>query len=239
MIPKITHQTARTSHLNWEEGRLTRRMRKLLPDWDHQLWDNSEQAAAVRRIFPHLSDRFDAIPFGVARSDIARYALLYEYGGMYLDIDYKLLRAFDEDLRSARVLLPIELYEQNSHDRYREFVIGNSLLGSTPKQQFWYDLVEYIFAKHSPDLMTSEHEIVGKTGPVALTDFYLDAFAEKSEVTLAAKNLFQPDIWAFGMRNSADENTYGVHLHWGSWRGHDRLLAARILLRRKLNALAS
>jgi hypothetical protein len=39
------------------------------------------------------------------------------------------------------------------------------------------------------------------------------------------------------MINSADRQTYGVHLHWGSWRGKPALTAARAVLRRKLNAI--
>ena len=239
MIPKIVHQTVRTKDVSWEEARLTKRIRRILSDWEYRLWDNEGQARLIHQIFPHLASRFEAIDFGVARADIARYAMMYEFGGVYLDIDYKLLPYIGEDVRDTQLLLPIELYDQDNPDRFRPFVIGNSILGSAPKQQYWKDLVEYIFETKAPDAMVSSDEIVATTGPVALTDFHEDRAPHDSNIVLAEKNLFQPDISLMGMRTSADARTYGVHLHWGSWRARAPHVAMRILLRRKLNALVS
>lgn len=239
LIPKLVHQTARTKDLAWEERRLADRIQRILFDWEYRLWDNDEQRALFHQLFPELANRFDKIPFGVARSDLARYAILYLYGGVYVDIDYRLLRYVDKNISHAQLVLPIELYNQSNPDKFRPIVIGNSFLAAAPKQLFWKNLIEDIFDKLAPDRMASPDQIVSTTGPVALTDFYERHKPYGSEVLVAEKNLFQPNISFLGLRSSADKETYGVHLHWGSWRRHSPLTAIRILLRRKLNALVS
>jgi hypothetical protein len=72
-----------------------------------------------------------------------------------------------------------------------------------------------------------------------VTEFYLQRADQYPEVHLPPQNEFHPSISLFALRSSADRDSYGIHLHWGSWRGRPASVAARTLLRRKINGLLS
>lgn len=240
MIPKITHQTARTTRLSWEEARLTKRLRNKLRSWEHHLWDDADNAALVARLFPQYSKLYDAIPFGVAKADIARCAYLYAYGGFYFDTDFRLLRAPDGDILDKSCVVPIEKPQAQHNVLHETHVgLGNACLGSAPEYPFWKNFISFIFESNRPHLIRHQDQIIGATGPDALTSFYMTHAYDYPDLYLAPKNQFNPDISIFALRSSADADTYGVHLHWGSWRKQAFTIAARRLLRRKINGLVS
>ena len=89
MIPQIIHQTAQTKHLTWEERRLLRRAKKLMPDYEFRLYDDSDCLSLVEKHFPQYAEQFKRISRGVCKADVARLMFLYLYGGWYCDTDYK------------------------------------------------------------------------------------------------------------------------------------------------------
>lgn len=240
MIPEIIHQTAKSRDLSWEEARLVKRLRRMLPGWEYHLWDDQDNARLVAEHFPHYSGMYDAIPYGVARSDVARYVYMHAFGGFYLDTDYKLLRPLDNQLRSPDCLIPLEGADPQDEPATPDYLgLGNAIMGSAPGHRFWGDLVTHIFECKRPHTLTRNEHIIQTTGPEVLTRFYLARAAEYPDIALPAKNRFYPRMSWLGTRTSAEPDTYGVHLHWGSWRSKSLNIAARTLLRRKLNGLLS
>lgn len=237
MIPHILHQTARSSDLSWEERRMVRRMRAMLPGWTYRFWDDDANGALVAAQFPRHLSRYKAIRFGVAKADIARYVYMHAIGGVYLDTDYKLLRPIGPDLLDSRCVIPLESAGAGSPASIPP--LGNAALASEPGHPFWKELIEHIFVHNRPDELTDRDQIVGATGPHAVARFYAANSQRYRDVVLPPKNVFHPDIALFALKTSADDRTVGVHLHWGSWRGRSPAVAARILLRRKLNGLLS
>ena len=240
MIPKIIHQTSKSKNLSWEERRLVTRLRRMLPDWRHHLWDDQDNSDLVDRVFPAFSARYKTIRFGVAKADVARCAYMYAYGGFYFDTDYKLLRAPDEALRSKKCVVPLEQSRPSKAPApQQELQLGNAALASEPGHAFWKDFIEFIFDEKKAHLITDPQQIIPATGPVAITEFYSERADQYPELYLPPQNQFHPSISLFALRSSADRDSYGIHLHWGSWRGRPASVAARTLLRRKINGLFS
>ena len=240
MIPKIIHQTARTKHLSWEERRLAARLRTMLPGWRYRLWDDADNLALMRDQFPEYAAAYDAIPFGVAKADVARYAYLHAEGGFYFDTDYKLLRPVDRAVSELRCVIPLEFARgvpRPPENLVDYAYLGNSVMGSAAGFGFWRELLRYIFEEKRPERLKDGAEVVYVTGPGALSRFYHENRARFPDIALPDKNLFHPDIRHLAIVTSADARTYGVHLNWGSWRGKPIATAARNLLRRKLNAI--
>lgn len=208
------------------------------PGWTHHLWDDADNARLVGEHFPGYADRYAQVPFGVAKSDIARYVYMHAFGGFYLDTDYKLFRPMDEALRAHACVIPLEGADPQvgpTPDWY--LGLGNAFMGSEPAHPFWARLIEHIFEELRPHALTRREDIIPATGPEAVTRFYIPRAAEFPDIALPAKNDFYPAMRALGTRTSADASTYGVHLHWGRWRNQRVDIAARNLLRRKLNGL--
>lgn len=87
-IPKIIHQTFKTSKLPFLTRWHIARFRKKNPDYAYEFYDDE-------RIDDFLQKEFDEEVFflykklniGAAKADFFRYAVLYKKGGVYVDID--------------------------------------------------------------------------------------------------------------------------------------------------------
>lgn len=90
-IPKIIHQIWLGSPLPERYKKFISNWRKHHPDWEYILWtDKSIKTLNLQR--PEL------VTEGVTYADITdilRYEILYQFGGLYIDTDYECLQPFD------------------------------------------------------------------------------------------------------------------------------------------------
>jgi len=63
------------------------------PGWESHLWTDETASAFVADKFPALKDMWDSYRYPIERIDALRYMVLYEYGGVVLDMDLKCRRA--------------------------------------------------------------------------------------------------------------------------------------------------
>ena len=56
-------------------------------DFAYCLWTHAELEAFVADEYPWLLSTYDDYPYLIQRCDVARYMLLYRYGGTYVDLD--------------------------------------------------------------------------------------------------------------------------------------------------------
>jgi mannosyltransferase OCH1-like enzyme len=238
MISKILHQTAATKTLAWEERMLLKKAKKLLPDWNYVLWTDDDILAVMQRQFAPFVDTFRQIKRGIVIADIGRYAALYEQGGIYLDTDYKLIKAPDRYL-DASCILPIEegtIERRHSNIETNEFKLGNAFLGSIPRHDFWKDLLTHILTAASIEELNFGNP-VATSGPIALTRFWQRHGEHYPGIRLPAKAEFYPDLASLNFSFAGTPDTVGVHLCWGSWRGKRSLQKYRNIIRRKVTGL--
>lgn len=90
-IPKIIHQIWIGSPFPEKYKKFQQSWIKHHPDWEYRLWTDKE-IKAFNLKNKHIYDA--ASNFG-AKSDIARYEILYRLGGLYVDTDFECLRPMD------------------------------------------------------------------------------------------------------------------------------------------------
>jgi mannosyltransferase OCH1-like enzyme len=95
-IPKVLYQTYKTSKLplifKWHIYRLKKRN----PDYDYQFYDDDRVETFILNEFGEdIFKLFKRINIGAAKADFFRYAILYKKGGIYLDIDSRILHEID------------------------------------------------------------------------------------------------------------------------------------------------
>lgn len=113
----------------------------------------------VRNHYPDDVYRvFIKLPLGVMRADLWRYCILYKYGGIYSDIDSKLLR-------------PIETWDFKKGDR---IIIGleNDIhfcqwtIASVPNHPILKNVIQMIVDEFNKGIdLTNEHFVHKHTGP--------------------------------------------------------------------------
>jgi mannosyltransferase OCH1-like enzyme len=208
--------------------------------WAYHIWDDVDNSRIIGEHFPHYAAQYEAIPFGVAKADIARYVYMYAFGGVYMDTDYKLLRPLDDVILEKRCVIPLEGADPHDGPATIDYPgLGNAIIASEAAHPFWPPFIEHIFEVGRPESLRDKNHIIRTTGPEAVTRFYLARAGEFPDISLPAKNYFYPTLSWMATRTTADHKSYGAHLHWGSWRNVPVSVAARNLIRRKLNGFLS
>lgn len=108
-IPKLAHWIWLSPELPcWAEENIAQ-FRQLHGNWSFRIWHE------LPADFPEsLRAIINTIPWYSSRSDIFRYWLLAEYGGVFLDTDIVPLRPFDDLLKHSFFLAPCQ---PEGHDR--------------------------------------------------------------------------------------------------------------------------
>ncbi len=96
-VPKNIFQTFKTADLPWITRFYIHRMKRQNPGWTYHFYDD-------RRILEFFSEHFPpeylkaykSLTIGAAKADFFRYAVLYKFGGVYLDIDSYVKTPFDQ-----------------------------------------------------------------------------------------------------------------------------------------------
>ncbi len=210
-------QTWKTEKMSaeWEQCRQSL-LANLPDDWTYVFFTDEQMFRFVKNEFPDVYDNFVQMPYGVQRADVLRYLWLYKYGGIYLDLDYKILKNFTSFFDSIDVPLYV-LYSANT-----PFILTNSLIAAKPGLEFLLALAKksvatplgswWSFTKHT-DVMTS-------TGPIAF-----NSAVKNSQVPYAVlpNALFLPSS-PFLENDKLFNNAFMVAVDGGSWNSTDSVV---------------
>ena len=97
--------------------------KKLHPDWEFKFWTDQD----IRQLGLNYQDLYDKMRNYAGKSDIARYEILYKFGGVYRDLDVKCLKSINDLNHIYDFYAPIE-YPVLYWDRM--LVLNNGLIGS-------------------------------------------------------------------------------------------------------------
>lgn len=216
MIPKIIHQTAKTAQLAPQWAELQAKVRALHPDCEYRLWTDADNRAFVRSEMPWLLKTFDDMPRPIMRADLIRYVIMFSIGGLYLDIDYEMLKPFD--LWEKGCVLP---YNRNRSAGDRFDGIGNCIFASAPGNPLWIGLVKAIQAR-AP--FSEDVDVEAETGPEFINRFRMSV----GETEWASWRIFMPERALFHPKTPRTEAerqrivskgiAYGIHHCHGTWR---------------------
>ena len=223
MIPQIIHQTYKTKELPLRLKNYQEKLLKLHPGWKYFLWDDEDNSRLLQSYYPSLDGCYKNLPLKIMQVDFIRYVYLFHYGGLYLDLDYELLKPFD--------LLDYSLVLPKESDSQINFRLGNALLASVARHPFWEKILEEI--NHSCldlPVFLEEDEVIDLTGPGLVTKVYLKYFNNDPLIFLPARSFFNPPR----PRNRQEyiklvekNQSYGIHHCEGSWRALTKLARLR------------
>ncbi len=206
MIPAIIHQTWKTGDIppEWKESRIS--WQRLHPDWQYIFWTDSDLERFIEERYPWFLDIYRDYPYAIQRIDAARYFILYEYGGIYSDLDIICERNCDF-LRSHPAVIP----------ETEPFGFSNDLIMSEPKHPFFLQMIENLgkahckFSRHP--LLLRHFRVMLSTGPFYLTRQYHDC-SEKKGIFILPLSLY----------NGQEATSIVRHIHGGSWHAWDSRL---------------
>lgn len=218
MIPKIIHHSAPKSkklwHPIWEI---------CLPTWyknfpqqkyQHIMWNDSMIDDFVEDKFFKYYHVYNSFPFHIMQLDFSRICFMYEFGGIYVDMDYYCFENFYSDLNAKSFIVESPVQSE---------IFQNSLLISEPKQKIWLDLLDEIIEKYFyfdilDDYRSNHFNEYVKTisGPNSIDRLYKNNPQKFKEIALLKSEKYNPIIDDFYKKEKM-KNVKTFHFLSGLW----------------------
>jgi hypothetical protein len=148
-VPHAIHHFAPANRDDWHEswGPCHDSWKQHFPTFEHHMWtDEAIDDFIHKRYDAAFYDVYRSFAHPVQRWHVARYLVLYEYGGIYADMDMECMGNFYEHLDAGKVNLP----------RHGKGMFHNALMASPAKHPFWhYVLPEILGWRESEDVDNS------------------------------------------------------------------------------------
>jgi len=165
-IPPIIHQI-------WIQGqnalpqryvKASEQWQKRNPGWHYHFWDDQSLTKFLKEYQPHWLPLYECQQDLYARSDVARYALLEHYGGLYADMDTWCVRPVSRFVHTGAASLKVQIYspsyKKSQFHPTRYDLVANSIIACTPGHPIWEQVREEIARRNDP-VMT----VPWRTGP--------------------------------------------------------------------------
>jgi mannosyltransferase OCH1-like enzyme len=216
-IPKKLHHV-------WLGGRLPDKYKWMVdtwrnchPDWEYKLWGDEDAEN-----FPMINrGAFNIIKNKGAKSDILRYEILYQHGGIYMDTDFICVKPFDD-------FLHLDFFGGSGHTANP--CAFNGLFGCTPNHEVLRKVIDVISRKDIKEDYRL-NEIMWVTGPDCFSKEVM-SYVEgtKDKAVIFPTNFFypMPNTFRLEIREDNEANrrrvysyikpkTYCIHLWYTAW----------------------
>lgn len=210
-IPKIIHQIWLGSPVPEKFDLFRNSWEKMHPDWEYKLWTDKDIEALTLQ---NESCYYAAVNYG-ERSDIARYEILYQFGGVFVDIDMESLKSIDILNHCFDFFAGMEP-PADAPFLHRFFIVNNGVIGSIPQHPILKHVLNEI------EHFRYQNDVVKRTGPLFFTDAIVDLLDSTEFVNVILPTSY---LFPFGKRikekeetsNYIKPETLAIH-HWaGSW----------------------
>lgn len=226
-IPKIIHQIYEDPAGPPEELlELAESWKMYHPGWEYRFWGKPDVEAFMTEFFPNLIPAYTAFKHPVQRWDAIRYLILYQMGGLYVDLDYECIESIEPLLTNSSCCLALEP-SSNAAKFNKSLIVGNAFMASIPGHGYFRNVMEEVFCRGTQFAhLRRGTEIMESTGPFMMTRVF-DTFERKEEITLIPAQLVTPltytevQMLIHGLETSEMEHkvekAYAIHYFFGSW----------------------
>jgi len=211
VIPKIIHQTWKSTELPENYKKWSGTWKLLNKDWKYMFWSDEDLRNLVVNDYPELLEMYDGFNTHIKRVDMARYLFLKKYGGLYVDMDFECLKPIDKLLENHSCVIGWE------DKRY----LCNAFMASTQNHKVWDNIIDYIKSlghKHTKCVMGYPGYC---TGNVMITDRILEYNKNKknkNKVWLCPTKYIYPYSWyEKHLENNEFPNAYACHRWTATW----------------------
>lgn len=231
-IPKIIIQTGKTKnppkYSAFIEGVKTKN-----PKYQYLFFDDDDIETFLKEHYPEYWTTYERLPLLIQKIDFFRYIAVYHYGGIYLDLDMKVLKPFDDALLNHETVFPVDEYLTKPLHRWKRyrpfckndcyFLLGQYAFAANTKNAFIKNLIDNIH--YRIDIIIQKHTEVLKAAQMRPS-------AKKQELELYVYQTTGPDYVTQCFMDYYNKNTvfildngtrqmfgnYAKHMYMGSWK---------------------
>lgn len=165
-IPKIIHQTWKNNDIPDFLKDFQSSWKKYNPNYEYRFWTDQDIDTFIKTKHKWFYPIFRGYNANIKRVDAFRYFLLYEFGGLYVDLDFECLKSFDSLMEKEKCFFGSEPPKHVKKWKVSGLLPCNALMASIPKHPFWN------FVCHQLTKTAKDNNIVKSTGPVFLRKCY-------------------------------------------------------------------
>jgi mannosyltransferase OCH1-like enzyme len=215
MIPKIIHQTWKTSEIpeNWKFG--VDECKRIHNDYEYKLWTDEMMEEFVKKEYPDFYQIYKSYKYHIQRCDAFRYLVLYKYGGIYIDMDIVCKKKLDN-------LLKYDIIFAKSSNIKSSYT--NSLMISSKNNKFIKYCIDNLPKYRNNKIFLGKHfHIMNSTGP----SFYSKMINDYKLENIDNYYILSNDEFA-GDCNACNETKckgghYFTHVKGQTWNSFDSL----------------
>jgi|AntAceMinimDraft_9_1070365.scaffolds.fasta_scaffold07201_3 hypothetical protein len=226
-IPKIIHQTWKTSEVPAEWQAYQASWQGFHPDWQYMLWTDEDNRRLIAEQYPDFISTYDNYSYNIQRADAIRYFILHHFGGLYVDLDFECLRPMDSRILNKPFVVA---HEPKVHaERHGEArMVGNAFMASIPGSLPLVRIIETMKTRN-PRIITHQ-EVLSSTGPKMVTAAIKDM--DGNDIRILDEHVFCP--YTTNSPEMADlvnertnchdlkkqclnQGTYGIHYWHNTW----------------------
>ena len=201
------HQSWSTETLPAKYLTLKIKNKKFFKDWKYKLWTDDQNKLFIKNKYPSFYKIYENYNHYINKVDAVRYFYLYEYGGLYMDLDVMIIKDITDLLSKNKCCL----FSQTAINDYFKFknykkYIDPMIMYSPPKNKFIEKLIKKLHNYNKKEYK----EILDNmkvAGPGFLTDNYKP---NKNVLLINNKIVTQKTKDNFN-------NLYGIHLCHNTW----------------------
>lgn len=149
LIPKTMHQIWFNPPVPVQYMHYLDECKKLHPDWKFVLWDS--ESIKKLDIDWQVFEKIRGYP---GRADVVRMAIMYEYGGVYRDMDTKCLRPLDDLNHMYESFFSTNVIS----DKKYHIEINNSLLGSKAENAMIKRILNRGYERYLENIKLHDHD---------------------------------------------------------------------------------
>ena len=185
-VTRIIHQSWKTNviphrYINWAES-----WKNCFPNWTFILWTDENNENFVKTHYPWFYERFINSPLNILRVDSVRYLYLYNYGGIYADLDNICFQPFEHLLENNGIVFGDMQYPKE----YQNWMyIQNSFMYSIARHPFWLDVMKSLLLKNG---FGAPEEL---TGPEMLMHSLQENWDKYNDIKIYGPKHFNPFSW--------------------------------------------
>jgi inositol phosphorylceramide mannosyltransferase catalytic subunit len=163
LIPKIIHQTWKTSEIPQKWKLASSSCREKYPGFEFILWNDTMSEEFIKQKYSWFYSTFTSYYYPIQKADAIRYFVLHEFGGIYMDLDIGCSGVSLEPLLNYPLIIP----------KTKPIGYSNDLLMSIPKHPFMSRLIRQL-SNWNHWYVTPYLTVFFSTGPMFLNiQFFL------------------------------------------------------------------
>lgn len=204
-IPKIIHQIWIGDKVPQELLRFQESWQRYHPDWEYKLWTQHD--------IPYLNlynkKLIEEATNPAELSDLLRYEILYQYGGVYIDMDFECLQPLDVLHHAYDFYIGIQPLDTGLVQ------LGIGIIGAKPGHPLLKKCIESLEENYNNENL--KNTLTAKTGPIHVTKIF-KKYAEITgmrDVALPAHYFYPLGSTRVTLKKEMwmQQGSFGIH-HW-------------------------